>query len=240
MAETLLVVVLAVVVLTLYCCCWVLSVNWKWEGGTILSESEYWEDLVQLMILLELTSCSARPSCSCWSAEDWRGQIWCRSYWSANRSEGRENLLIEYFQIPKHFWYSRVRSVHWSEDGGELTNLFITHLELWLRQLWIVKSFLSIAVPSYLESSLAVVLNWLTAHSAPVSAGVFLTVSHPVRNMWGIESTWRKNYIQSVELFYHLWIRLPGTTTLTLSKPSLGWSSFLNLFLNLKSCFDFS
>ena len=96
-AETLLVVVLAglfaVVVLTLYCCCWVLSVNWKWEGGTILSESEYWADLVQLMIPLELTSCSARPSCSCWSAEDWRGQIWCRSYWSANRSECRENVL---------------------------------------------------------------------------------------------------------------------------------------------------
>ena len=41
--------------------------------------------------LVKLTSCSGRPPCSCSSAEDWRGQIWCRSYWSANRIELRKN-----------------------------------------------------------------------------------------------------------------------------------------------------
>ena len=52
-----------------------------------------------------------------------------------------------------------------------------------MRQFGVVKSLLAIAVASYLEASLAVVLHWSTADSGPVSAGVLLTVSHSVGDL---------------------------------------------------------
>ena len=71
--------------------------------------------------------------------------------------------------------------------------LFISHLELWLRQFSVVQSLLSIAVASDLESSLAVVLHWPAADSRAVGARVLLALSHSAREGLRIESTFNRN-----------------------------------------------